>query len=275
MLNHQNGLHHQLCFKVFSSGSAQFSRFKRIFNHLVVWLVDLWKQYSNQSFNIQKQWHSVAQSGIKWLKPTRISGWNESPKKSPPRDPRKNNELLLVVVIRSCGPFCGGLRGKSATSVWSHVGQSHSLQRPRILTPPLGLDPLGDAEGETEAVPSSSSSSYASKKHTETGFAIITWNNPKNWRNPVSPRDKRYLSFEIKGWFSHVTRSLWWTPWKYRKIRISWCRNQSWMMRLKWLLWTCYFILKNDEISFKKCYSPGNPSHIPPMEKEKHLPSNL
>ena len=130
-----------------------------------------------------------------------------------------------------------GSQGKSATSVWSHVGQSHSLKRPRILTPPSWLDPLGDAEGEAEAVPSSSSSSCASKKHTETGFAIITWNNPKNWRNPVSPRD--LLPVIFYGWFSHVTRSLWWTPWKYRKIRISWCRNQSWMMRLKWLLWTC------------------------------------
>ena len=161
-----------------------------------------------------------------------------------------------------------GSRGKSATSVWSHFIQSHSLQRPRILTPRLGLDPLGDAEGEAEAVPSSSSSSYASKKHTETGFAIITWNNPKNWRNPVSPRD--LLPVNLYGWFSHVTRSLWWTPWKYRKIRISWCRNQSWMMRLKWLLWTCYFILKNDEISLKNVTLLGT-LHISHRWKRKNI----
>ena len=45
-----------------------------------------------------------------------------------------------------------------------------------------------------------------------TGFAIITWNNPKNWRNLVSPRDKRYLSL-FRGTISPCNGwSLWWTP---------------------------------------------------------------
>ena len=127
---------------------------------------------------------------------------------------RRNHHRETREKTCSCGPFCG-VSGEKC-----YLGLESLYSKPfpptaTYLDPPSWLDPLGDAEGEAEAVPSSSSSSYASKKHTETGFAIITWNNPKNWRNPVSPRD--LLPVIFYGWFSHVTRSLWWTPWNIGK----------------------------------------------------------
>ena len=63
------------------------------------------------------------------------------------------------------------------------------------------------------------------------GFAIITWNNPKNRRNPVSPRDLLPVIFRVDfPWFSHVTRSLWWTPLSQQKLRFG-----------PWMVWFTFF----------------------------------
>lgn len=44
------------------------------------------------------------------------------------------------------------------------------------------------------------------------GFAIITWNNPKKWRNPTV-HHQGTKPVNLWGLFSHVTRCLlWWTP---------------------------------------------------------------
>ena len=49
-----------------------------------------------------------------------------------------------------------------------------------------------------------------------TGSAIITWNNPKKLEKPYITQGQ-YVSI-FRGWLSHVTRCLWWTPMLWRSF---------------------------------------------------------
>lgn len=109
--------------------------------------------------------------------------------------PRKNNELLLVVVILSSFVLADRFVGSQG----------------KVL-PRFGVTLV-------KAIPSNGHVSWP---------PLLAW---PTWRC-----GGRSWSCAILLLFLLCFKE---TYWKYRQIRISWCRNQSWMMRLKWLLWTC------------------------------------
>ena len=61
---------------------------------------------------------------------------------------------------------------------------------------PVGgiLHPLSQVVGKSNRCPKSGDG-WEPPKSLESGFAIITWNNPKNWRNPKNHQGTCYLSF--------------------------------------------------------------------------------
>lgn len=135
MLNHQNGLQ-QLCFKVFLHMALRNSwKWTRSEKDSTTWLLDS-RPMKTIILQRQKQWHCVVIRD-QVMKPTTISGWNESKEITTER-PRKQNEWFMLSSFQEV-VFADRIVGSrfGVTLV-----KSHSLKRLATPHPPLGLTHL-------------------------------------------------------------------------------------------------------------------------------------